>query len=136
MAQRHERTLRFANSELIDKHNPAAIPDVFAEDYVVHAEGRTYRGHAFIRRWLRQLRTAIPDLRVVDVTILAAKGHTIAWRRTLRGTHKAPLKRIPPSHRKVTWNEMLVTRFDGPMIVEEWCVSELAGQLFIQHPGR
>ncbi|MCA9256840.1 MAG: ester cyclase [Phycisphaerales bacterium] len=136
MARQHERTLRFANTQLLDHADNAAIPDVFAEDYVVHAEGKTYRGHAFIRRWLKQLRAAIPDLRVVDVTILAARGDTIAWRRSLAGTHKAPLKRIPPSHRKVTWNEMLVTRFDGPMIVEEWCVSELAGQLFIKQPRR
>ena len=37
---------------------------------------------------------------------------------------------IPASGQKVEWSDMLVTRFDGGKIVEEWAVSDLAGQLF------
>ena len=57
-------------------------------------------------------------------------GDTVAWQRRLCGTHRADLMGIPPSGRNVEWTDMLVTRFDGEKIAEEWAVSELAGQLF------
>ena len=36
---------------------------------------------------------------------------------------------IPPTGQKVEWRDMVVTRFDGEKIAEDWAVSELAGQL-------
>lgn len=77
---------------------------------------------------------AIPDLRVVEVAILLQSGGKVAWQRTLRGTHQAELKGIPPTGQKVKWTDMVVTRFDGEMIVEDWTVSDLAGQLMSKAP--
>ena len=41
---------------------------------------------------------------------------------------------IPPTGKKVEWRDMVVTRFEGEKIAEEWAVSELAGQLFSKFP--
>ena len=41
---------------------------------------------------------------------------------------------IPPTGQKVEWRDMVVTRFDGEKIAEDWAVSELAGQLFSKFP--
>ena len=41
---------------------------------------------------------------------------------------------IPPSKKKIKWNEMVVSRFEGDKIAEEWVVSELAGQLLLKQP--
>ena len=134
MATSKADRIRHANDEILAKGNLAAIEDIFAADYILHAGGKDHRGRKFIRDFVRQLRTAIPNLRVADVTILSQAGVTIAWRRTLRGTHKADMKGIPASGKKVEWREMLVTRFDGKLIAEEWAVSELAAELLLKQP--
>ena len=69
---------------------------------------------------------------VVEFRIEA--GDTIVWHRTLSGTHKASMMGIPPTGQKVEWIDMVVTRFDGEKIAEEWTVSELAGQLLSKSP--
>ncbi len=129
MAQSNEERVRFANDEIVGKGNLGVVDDVFATDYVVHAGGKDYKGTEFVRRFIGQLRSAIPDLRVVEVEFLIQAGDTIAWQRTLSGTHGADMMGIPATEQKVEWRDMFVTRFDGEKIAEEWAVSELAGQL-------
>ena len=111
------------------------MDDLFTTDYVVHAEGKDHRGREFVRSFARLLRSAIPDLRVVEVVLLVQSGDTIAWQRTLSGTHEADMMGIPPTRQKVQWRDMLVTRFDGEKIAEDWAVSELAGQLLCKSPN-
>ncbi len=134
MAQSNEERVWFANDEIVGKGNLGVVDDVFATDYVVHAGGKDYKGTEFVRRFIGQLRSAIPDLRVVEVEFLIQAGDTIAWQRTLSGTHRADMMGIPPTGQKVEWRDMMVTRFDGGKIAEEWAVSELAGQLMLSIP--
>ncbi len=134
MAQSKEERVRFANDEIVGKGNLGVVDEVFATDYVVHAGGKDYKGTGFVRRFIGQLRSAIPDLRVVEVALLIQAGNTIAWQRTLSGTHESEMMGIPPTGQKVEWRDMVVTRFDGEKIAEDWAVSELAGQLLSKFP--
>ncbi len=134
MAQSNEERVRLANDEIVGKGNLGVVDEVFAADYVVHAGGKDFKGPEFVRRFIGQLRSAIPDLRVVEVEFLIRAGDTIAWQRTLGGTHKADMMGIPPTGQKVEWRDMVVTRFDGEKIAEEWAVSELAEQLLLKQP--
>ncbi len=136
MAKSNEERVRFANDEILGKGNLGAVDEIFATDYVVHAGGKDHKGLEFIRRFVNLLRSAIPDLRVVEVEVLIQAGDTIAWQRTFSGTHEADMMGIPPSGRKVEWREIFVTRFDGEKIAEEWTVSELAGELALKQPSR
>ena len=136
MVKSNEELIKFANDEIIGKGNLDAIDEIFAADYVVHAGGKDYKGHKFIRRFIGQLRAAIPNIRVMEVEILLQSGNTIAWQRRLSGTHKADMMGIPPTGQKVEWREMVVTRFEGENIAEEWVVSELAGELLLKLPRR
>ena len=95
MRQSKEERIRFANEEILGKGNLNVVEEVFASDYAVHAEGKDYKGTAFVKRFVAQLRSAIPDLRVVQVEFLMQAADTIAWRRTLKGTHEADLMGIP-----------------------------------------
>lgn len=135
MASSAQDRIEFANEEILGKGNLSAIDEVFAADYVAHIGGKDHKGQAFVKRYVRQLREAIPNVRVVKISVLMRSGDTIAWERTLSGTHKAALKGIPPSGKKVTWMDMLVTRFESGRIAEEWAVSDLAGQLMLKLPG-
>ena len=134
MAKSNEERVRFANDEILAKGNLAVVDKIFAADYVVHAGGKDHKGPEFVRRFARLLRSAIPDLRVVEVALLIQAGDTIAWQRTLSGTHEAEMMGIPPTGQKVEWRDMVVTRFDGEKIAEEWGVSELAGELVLKLP--
>ncbi len=135
MAKSNEERVRFANDEILGKGNLGVVDEIFATDYVVHAGGKDYKGPEFVRRFAKLLRSAIPDLRVVEVALLIQAGDTIVWQRTLSGTHEAEMMGIPPSGQKVNWNDMVVTRFAGEKIAEEWTVSDLAGQLLLKLPA-
>jgi predicted ester cyclase len=54
----------------------------------------------------------------------------------LTGKHKNNLKGIPATDKKVTWTEMVVSRFENNKIIEEWVVSELAGELMLKQPKK
>ncbi len=134
MSKSKEERIRFANDEILGKGNLRVVDEIFAIDYVLHAGGKDHKGPEFVRRFARLLRSAIPDLRVAGVAFLIEAGDTIAWQRTLTGTHEAGLMGIPPTGQKVEWRDMLVTRFDGEKIAEEWAVSELAEKLLLRQP--
>ena len=134
MAENNEERVRFANDEIIGNGNLDVVDQIFSSDYVVHTGDKDYKGTQFVRRFVNQLRSAIPDIRVVEVEILMQKDDTITWQRTLSGTHQASMMGIPPSGKSVEWRDMLVTRFDGEQIIEEWAVSDLAGQLLLKLP--
>ena len=127
-----EKQIRYAADELISKGNLDVIGAVFTSGYIAHAEDKTHKGHGFIRRYARQLRSAIPDLNVKHLEFFAEDEDMITWQRTLLGTHQGNMMGIPPSNQVVLWNEMVVSRFEGDKIAEEWVVSELAAQLMFK----
>ena len=134
MDKNKEETIRYVIEELIGRGNLGIVDKTFATDYVAHAGEKEYSGHSFIKRFANQLRTAIPDIRVVEVKFLAQDVNAIVWQRTLSGTHKVEMQGIPPSGKKVKWVEMVVTRFANEKIAEEWVVSELMGELLLKVP--
>lgn len=132
MTKSHEEIIRFANEEILVKGNLQFVDETFSNGYVLHAGGKEHKGPAFVKRFTRQLRTAIPDLKIVEIAFLIQNGNTIAWRRTFRGTHRAALKGIPASGRKVIWRDLIVSRFAGKKISEDWAVSDLAAELMFK----
>ncbi|MCG8426684.1 MAG: ester cyclase [Chromatiales bacterium] len=135
MTKSNEERVRFANDELFEKGNLGVVDEIFSADYIVHSGGKDYKGREFIKRFIKLLRLAISDIRVVEIKFLSQTGDIIVWQRTLSGVHQADMMGIPPTGEKVEWREMVVTRFDGEKIAEEWTVSELAGQLLLKLPG-
>lgn len=134
MKESLEERIRFANEEIIRKGNIAIIDEVFLTDYLAHIDGEDYRGLEEVRGFVDLLRSTISDLQIVEVSFLNHSDDKITWLRTLSGTHKADVKGIPATKQNVEWREMLVTRFEGDKIAEEWLVSELLGQLLLTRP--
>lgn len=134
MSEDYEKLIKYGNEELIGKGNLNVIDKIFTTDYVSHAGGKNYKGHKFIKQFIEQLRSAIPDIEVVDVELHIQADNTIAWQRTLCGTHKANMMGIPPTEQKLKWREMVISRLKGKKIFEEWVVSELAGELLSKPP--
>lgn len=132
MEKNKERKIRRAVEELFGKGNTEIIEEIFSTDYIAHSGKKEYRGHSFIKQFVKLLRTSIPDIRIVDIKFLAQNGNTIVWKRTMEGTHKAKMRGIPPSGQTVKWADMIVTRFKDEKIAEEWVVSELMGELLLK----
>ncbi len=124
--------IKYTVEQLIGQGNLDVVNSAFTTDYIAHAENKEYKGQEFIKQFSKLLRTSVPDIKVLKVEILVEENDSISWQRTLQGTHKKNMMGIPPSNKTVKWNEMVVSRFKGDKIAEEWIVSELAGQLLRQ----
>jgi predicted ester cyclase len=118
--------------QLIGQGNLNIVDSAFSADYVAHAGEKTHNGHKFIKQFTKQLRTAMPDIKIVKLEILSQTDNILTWQRTLSGTHKADLSGIPASNKKVKWYEIVVSRFDKDQIAEEWVASDLAFQLMLK----
>ncbi|WP_214699662.1 MULTISPECIES: ester cyclase [unclassified Exiguobacterium] len=127
-----EEQIRFAAHQVMELGKVEVVPEVFATEYVAHAGERTYKGHAFIRRFSKQMKTAIPDVKVKQVEVLVQTEDILTWQRTLVGTHQENMMGIPASGKQVKWVDMVVSRFQDGLIVEEWVVSELMGELLVK----
>jgi len=124
--------LEKAVRELFEKGNLDFISELFSEDYVAHAGAKTHHGHRFIKQYIQLIRRSLPDVKLLKVEILARDEKSITWQRSFRGTHTKSLKGIPPSGKRVSWYEMMVTRFESGKIIEDWVVSDLAFQLMLK----
>lgn len=134
MSDDREMIIKDACKALLEKGDLEVIDSVFSVDYVAHAGSRQFKGHAFIKEFMRQLHKALPDMKLVKIEFLAQTNDRVVWQRTLKGTHEAAMQGAPASGKKLTWTEMLTSRFEGDKIVEEWLVSELAGEMLSKKP--
>lgn len=127
-----EKQLKFISEQLFVQGNVDLVDSVFDVGYIAHDGDKTHKGQAFVKQFIKKLRLAIPDIEIVKIDFLSKSGNTITWQRTFSGTHKENMQGIPASNKKVKWNEIVVTRFIGKKIAEDWLVSNLAFQLMIQ----
>jgi predicted ester cyclase len=128
-----EEQIEFVLEQLL-KGNLDSVDKIFSKEYLAHAGNKEYIGHEFIKRFANLLLSAIPDIKILKIEFLVRAVDMIVWQRSFSGTHKANMMGIPPSGKKVKWIEMVVTRFKDEKIVEEWVVSELAGELALKQP--
>lgn len=127
-----DKQIFYVAEQLFELGNLEIVESVFASDYVVHDGDKTHKGQKFIKRFIGQLRTAIPDLKISHIEFLSQTEDIITWQRTFSGTHKSNLYGIPATMKKVSWNEIVVTRFQGETIIEEWIVSNLGFHLLLK----
>lgn len=118
--------------QIFEQANVEIVETVFASDYLVHDGKKVYVGSQFVIKFIRQLRSALPDLKITEIKILCQSEKTVTWQRSFCGTHKLAFRGIPASMKKVNWHEIVVTRFEENVIAEEWLVSNLAFQLLLK----
>jgi len=129
-----EEFITSTNKELIESGNFGVIAERFGVNYVAHNSNKEYKGHAFVRKWTKQLRTAFPDIRVISVNIHIRSNDMLVWQRTLKGKHSVRIWGVNPSGKTIKWSDMVVSRFEDEKIAEEWVVSELKGELVSKIP--
>jgi predicted ester cyclase len=121
--------IRAANDAILVNGILTAIPEFFAQDYVAHTtDADLTAGHDAIRRMVEGWRRAFADL-AVQVEILVEGSGRIAWQRTLRATHAGNYMGFPATGLKLVWRDMVASRFQDSLIVEDWVITDLAEQL-------
>lgn len=127
-----EKLLESITKQLFVQGNFEVVDTYFNDDYVAHDGDKQHVGRKFVKQFIRKIRLSIPDIKIVKIEFLSHSENSITWQRTFSGTHKVDMHGIPASMKRVKWNEMVVTRFEGDKIAEDWLVSNLAFQLMLK----
>lgn len=106
-----------ANEEMLNKGNYNYADEVFTAEY---GEG----GPEQIKLFIKELRTAFPDLKV-KVEPIIAEGNMLAWRREHTGTHKGSYLGFQASHKTIQWTAILISRYENGKVAEEWAEDNL-----------
>jgi len=116
--ERNKSEVIKGNDELFNKGNLSWADANFSDDYAG-------RGPEYIKEYTNSLRAAFPDLQV-KIDPIIAEGNMTAWRRTHTGTHKGEYMGFQPTGRKITWHDIIISRYDeNGKILEEWGVGDL-----------
>jgi steroid delta-isomerase-like uncharacterized protein len=97
-------------------------------DYVLHDPSlpEEVRGVDGVRELVESYRGGIAGL-AVTIDHQIANGDYVATRYTCRGTHEGDIMGLPATGRDVTIAGLVISRFRGGKVVEEWEVSDVFG---------
>ena len=128
--------IRKANKALLERGDGAAVARYFSPDYVAHITGRDVSGgHDLIRDIVALYQKAFSNI-TTTVEILVQQDDRVAWQRTIRALHSGAFKGFPATNRRIVWREMITSRFEDDLIVEEWFITDLAEQLLLARKSR
>lgn len=134
MPQSLADTIRNANQVILVEGTLAALADFFTEEFVAHGTDADLEGITGLRRFVDSLQQAFSERRV-EVEILVESADRVAWQRTIRAVHSGSFTGFPATGRQVVWRDMVVSRFDGGKIAEDWVVTDLAERLLRARGG-
>ncbi len=120
MSAEHLATVRRVFNEAVNEGNLSIIDQVAASNYIYHeASVGDIAGPAGLKQLLGLYRDAFPDFHVVIEDQIDG-GDKVVTRFKVTGTHRGELLGIAPTGRQVTVTGIMISRFDGGKVVEEW----------------
>lgn len=108
--------------EVWNKGQEASIDKLFPPNGVAYGLGDTdtaVRGPEGIKPFVRNLRGALPDLRI-SIEDIVAEGEKVMVRLTLEGTHSGNTLGVPATGRRVRIAGMVLVRVSGDQLIEGW----------------
>jgi steroid delta-isomerase-like uncharacterized protein len=125
----NKAVVRRFHEEFTNRGDLSVADEVAAPACVLHYGGRPpAAGPDSFKRTLTMLRTAFPDL-TYTIEDMVAEGDEVAERVTVRGTHRGEFLGVPPTNRPVTFSGLVIFRFAGGRIVENWAMPDLLSVL-------
>lgn len=118
----NKAAVRRFTEEVWNKGNMAVVDELCTPSYVGHdpaTPGGVMRGIAGIKQFVTTYRTAFPDAHIT-IEEQIAEGDQVVSRWTGRGTNRGSLMGMSPTGKQVTVTGILISRFSGGKIVEEW----------------
>jgi predicted ester cyclase len=117
---RREALVRKYLDEVFNGHDVSRLDKYLDADLVSHWLGdRTLHGLPVRRGAMAGFFAAFPDAcyTLEDIFFAGDKG---VWRGTWRATQRGNWEDIAPTGRKATWTVMIMGRFAGDKLVEDW----------------
>ena len=119
MPEEHERALRTLVKACNNK-DIKGFEDVYDPNVAYHGTGElAAAGRSAFVQFIGAIFEAFPDVSVTLDDVFSS-GDKVAYRLTLKGTHKAELMGIPATNRVVTVRSIGIARVSSGKIVEEW----------------
>jgi steroid delta-isomerase-like uncharacterized protein len=112
----------------------AAIPDIYAPDFIAHMPKgwakNEFKGHSGVREAIEDIRNAFSEWTetVVDMILDEDK---VVTRYVSTGVHTGPFIGLAPTGKHIRLDEMSIYRVQDGLVVEQWCLTDetLARQL-------
>jgi predicted ester cyclase len=119
--------------DLIDRffngHNPGLASTFFAPDVKWHGGSvGDYRGVETYEGTMKGFFAGLPDVRAIEQDAIEGPD-SVAMRFSVSGTHRGPLWGIAPTGRQVQWQAIMIYRFEGGLIAEQWAAEDWAAIL-------
>lgn len=112
--------LRRYVKEVWDKESPDAVDVFLAQNYRRHqsptTEPLTREGQKAL---LSKFRSAFPDIQLILEEIIA-EGDSLAFRSTIRATHKGEFMGIPPTGKQIEISLVDLVHVESGKFVEQW----------------
>ena len=119
----HATVLHRWFDEVWNQGHEAAIDEMLAEDAIAHgivgADGEEIRGIAAFKAYVRQLRTAFPDI-CITIEDAMVEGDKILARCLVTGCHTGPGLTGTPTGKTVTFTGMCLVHTKNDKIQEGW----------------
>ncbi len=104
----------------LNGHDPSAARNYLTESFVFHAGSLgTIHGLDAYMKALAGFFRALPDVRATEQDVVQSADKVCA-RFVVEGTHKGERWRIPATGRLVRWDAIMIYRFEGEKIAEQW----------------
>jgi len=118
--------------EIWNQGNMAAADEIVASDFVLYTPGEQIDGPEGLKRWVKTVRGASPDIHfTLDDTV--AEGNKVVTSWTGRGTNNGPFAGRPPTGKKITMTGISIFRIENDKIVEDKLAEDSLG--FMQQLG-
>jgi len=108
VTERNKASVGKANDEMFIKGNLDYADENLTADYSV--QGYPGKGPGMLKTAIKERREAFSDLEI-KLEPVVAEGNMVAWLRTQSGTQKNNYWGHQPSGKKITWQEMVFTRY-------------------------
>ncbi len=127
----HKDSIEFILNELFKNPKTTAIPEVFASDYIAHTSKKTYTGIKIVSKWIKNLNKFLSETKITKLEFIYEDSNIIIWKRTIKGKIKPNQRNQLKVGKSIKWEEMIVSKFKGNLIQEEWITSEFLGALLL-----
>ena len=97
----------------------ASVDELYAPNYVRHTVDPERRGREYLKESILSLHRGFPDL-VSRIDAFVSEGDTVVTRWTSTGTHGGEFLGFPPTGTPITTSGVVISRFEGGKIVEDW----------------
>jgi steroid delta-isomerase-like uncharacterized protein len=114
--------------ELYNSGNLAIADEVIAADFVDHTRPEDQPGTSGVKRMVASFRAAFPDA-AASVEQMVSEGDTVAFRFTIRGTHRGMFGSLAPTEKRILLTGMDFVRVHDGKIVELWNNQDTLGLL-------